>query len=111
MSDSASPTDRTQAGIEYHLNQIQRHVRGARGEPLELTPWDYQLPTSADLAAMRRACRLTQSEAAVAMDYSQSYVAGVESGEKAPGRAFIQQALRLYRREWPQDETYQEDTQ
>lgn len=86
--------------VERHLTEIERHLRAARGDRLDVDPWTFKLPTAEDLRAMRERCGMSVSEAADGMGYSDQTVYNIEAGRQPPGREFIQQALRLYRREW-----------
>lgn len=83
------------------LDEIERQVREARGEKVDKTPWDFKIPTGSDLRHMREKCGLSKEEAADALGYNGDTIYNYENGNKAPGRKFIQQALLLYKREWP----------
>ncbi|MFD1512670.1 helix-turn-helix domain-containing protein [Halomarina rubra] len=88
--------------VDEHLTAIERHIRAIRGEPLDVTPWDYRLPSPEELRAMRKRCGLTQTELAERIDSDQSYVSAVENGKYPPGRGHLTKLLRLYRLEWPE---------
>lgn len=83
------------------LDAIEREVRKARGEQIENTPWDFNIPTGNDLRSMRQQCNLTLEDVAEELDYTTSHIGQVENGSRAPGREFIQKALLLYKQEWP----------
>lgn len=90
--------------VEKHLNEIEKHVRAARGDQIDYTPWDFKLPSGADLKHLRKQCDYTRQEVADELDYSYQYICKVESGETPPGRQCIQQLLLFYKKEWPRDE-------
>lgn len=88
---------------EHHLAEIERHVRAARGEKIESTPWDFTLPTGSDLKYLRERCGYSREAMGKVIGYSPGTIARVETGHAAPGREYLQSALRFYRREWPRE--------
>lgn len=91
--------------LEHHLTEIERHVRAARGEQIENTPWDFNVPSGRDIKYMREACNISREEFADELGYSHSYVEKVENGQKPGGRQYIKTSLLLLKREWPRGES------
>lgn len=72
----------------------------ARAESGQVTPWDFDLPTSTEFREMREACGMSVEEMGEEMGYSSETIRQVERGQP-PGREFIQEALRTLKMEWP----------
>lgn len=96
-------SDSLPAEVEARLDAIEREVRAARGEQVEKTPWDFQIPTTSDLKELRTTAGLSVEDVADATGYAESTVRNYESG-KPPGREYITTLLRLCKMEWPRDE-------
>lgn len=100
-SSTQSPSEKSAEELRYHLDAIEREVRRARNEPVENTPWDFNLPAPGDFQYMREECGLTRAEVGEAIDYAEQSIYQVETGSTPPGREMIQKLLILYKREWP----------
>lgn len=87
--------------VDRHLGEIERHVRAARGDPVDVSPWDFGLPTGSDLRALRETCGLSKAAVAEATGYEANTVRAWENGDAAPSREAIRRVLALYKREWP----------
>lgn len=79
------------------LSEAERLLRVARGEhvdgALSRTPWDFNLPTSEELRAMRERCGISRKQFAEELGYSKSAVSNYENGVQSPGREYIRSYL------------------
>lgn len=89
--------------VDNALVEIMRQVQIARGrdKPHEVTPWDFDLPTRADLRQLRNGAGLSRQYVADTVGYSQAQIGAVERGEQNPSFELVVSMLRLYKMEWP----------
>jgi DNA-binding XRE family transcriptional regulator len=92
--------------VQQELDRIERALHRARGietaaEPIH--PLDFRLPSGGELRQLRERCGLDAQAVADRLDMQRSSIYNIESGQQRPSMKTLNQLLRLYRMEWPQD--------